>query len=120
MVTNNNDARCSEDRVIQVYNSSFLALLGRSPRKPPAQFNQCRELFLNCVIKAAYLVHLVIKQAYKEINLVVQCSYKEHVLMKSLGCNILGKAVHSFTKPFAILTKILKICYTRISRSLAI
>jgi hypothetical protein len=57
----------------------------KSPTENPAQFNQRRMLVLDFVLKAANLIHLVTKQAYEKINLVVCHAYDERVSMKSLG-----------------------------------
>jgi len=91
MATNNNDAGCPEDRTIRTYNYSFLTLMRKSPTETPAQFNQCCMLILDFVLKAANLIHLVTKQAYEKINLVVRCVYEEGISMKSLGFNMFGK-----------------------------
>ena len=91
MMKNNNDTGCPEDRTIRVYNYSFLTLLRKSPNETPVQFNQCRRLILDFVLKVANIFHLVTKQAYEMIDLVVQCAYDECISMNSLGFNIFGK-----------------------------
>jgi hypothetical protein len=48
-------------------------------------------LVLEFVLKASNLIHLVTKQAYGMINLVVCCIYGECISIKSLGFNIFGK-----------------------------
>jgi hypothetical protein len=42
-------------------------------------------------LKVSNLVHKVMKQAYKNIDLAVQCAYEECVSMKSIGFNIFGR-----------------------------
>ena len=73
----------------------LLALRRKSPTKTPAQFKQQQGLALNFDLKfnlnVANLVHLVSKQTYEKINLVVWCVYKEGVSLKSLLFNIFGK-----------------------------
>ena len=63
--------------------------------KTLAQINQCYELILNFVLKAANLVPLVVKKPYEKIYLVVFCTYKECVLTNSLGFNIFVERKHA-------------------------
>jgi hypothetical protein len=59
MVTNSNYTGSPKDMVNQVYNSSFLAILRKSPNKTPAHFNQHHRFIFNFVLKAANLVYQV-------------------------------------------------------------
>jgi hypothetical protein len=72
MVTNNKDVGCPKDRVIWIYIASYLALSRKLPNKTPTQFNQPSGLVLNFILKVSNLVHIVTKQAYEKINLVLQ------------------------------------------------
>jgi hypothetical protein len=71
MATSNNDPSCSEDRTIRVFNYSFLTSMRKSQNEAPVQFNQCRVLVLDFVLKAANLIHFVTKQADEKIHLAV-------------------------------------------------
>ncbi len=65
MVTNKNDVGCPDDKIIWVYNYSFLNLMRKSPNQSPTQFNQHPILVLDYVLKVANLVHLVTNKHMK-------------------------------------------------------
>ena len=90
------DAGCPDDRTIRVYNYSFIALMRKATNESPAQFNQRRMLVLDYVIKVANLIHLVTKQAYEKINIVVRRAYEDGISMKNIGFNMFGKGSLSF------------------------
>lgn len=96
MAINNNDAGCPDDRIIRVYNYMFIALMSKATNESPTQFNQQRMLVLDYVLKVANLIHLVTKQAYKKVNLVVRRAYEEGFSMNHLGFNMFGKGSMSF------------------------
>jgi hypothetical protein len=68
----------------------------KSPNETPAQFNQRCMLVLDFVLKATDLIHLLTKQVYEKINLVVCQTYEECVSMKSLRFNMYGKGSVQF------------------------
>ena len=90
------DAGCPDDRIIRVYNYSFIGLMRKASNESPTQFNQRRMLVLDYVIKVANLIHLVTKQAYEKINIVVRRAYEDGISMKNIGFNMFGKGSLSF------------------------
>jgi len=49
----------------------FLELPRKASNETPVQFNECHVLMLKYILRASNLVHLMTKQVYGKINVVV-------------------------------------------------